>query len=261
MLKVQSSKSLLRFIWSLNYRPQSKTGNQLGKFQTLHLHGCQSSLQISNSFFIFVDCNKPLSSGLVPLPVSSFPQQIIHGSGISKSWGLQGNFNVIASCFSVWIQTWSKELVLLLQLSPLWHSKLRFIHSTAAAVLGDHPMVLVSPICWGILLQVGFINSSNGFSAWCQASDLYDPFTPGLLIATETAPSLMNFYGFSQCQASAAFHDPFLPSKPLPPGWLLHTRSTDAAGGTTLAISGTQLLCALRKHYLEDLMSVMPLSS
>ena len=29
------------------------------------------------------------------------------------------------------------------------------------------------------------------------------------------------FHGFSQCQASAALHDLFMPLKPVPPGWLL----------------------------------------
>jgi hypothetical protein len=42
------------------------------------------------------------SLGLVPLTVSSFPQQKVHRSGISTIF--QGNFNVIASCFNVW--TW-----------------------------------------------------------------------------------------------------------------------------------------------------------
>jgi hypothetical protein len=36
--------------------------------------------------------------------------------------------------------------------------------------------------------------------------------------------------------------------------------STGAAQGTTLALSGTQLLCALRKHF-PDFMSVMLVSS
>jgi hypothetical protein len=97
MLKVQCLKSLLRFNQSLNYNSQMKTGNQLGKLQTLHLHGwCQNSLQISNFFFIFVDCNKILSPGLFPLPASSVLQQITWGSCISDI------FNVIVSCFSVW---------------------------------------------------------------------------------------------------------------------------------------------------------------
>jgi hypothetical protein len=30
------------------------------------------------------------------------------------------------------------------------------IHSTALAVLGDHPIVLASLICWGLPLQAGF---------------------------------------------------------------------------------------------------------
>jgi len=47
----------------------------------------------------------------------------------------------------------------LLQLCPLYHSKLRLIHSIATAVLGDHPVVLASPINWGLRLQLGFTNS------------------------------------------------------------------------------------------------------
>jgi hypothetical protein len=35
----------------------------------------------------------------------------------------------------------------------------RLIHSTTAAVIDDHPMVLASPIHWGLLLQIGFTNS------------------------------------------------------------------------------------------------------
>jgi hypothetical protein len=37
--------------------------------------------------------------------------------------------------------------------------------------------------------------------------------------------------------------------------------STAAAGYTTLGISGTQLLCALRRHFPEDFTSVMLVSS
>jgi hypothetical protein len=77
VLKIQSSKSLLSSIQSLNSSPQRKTGNQLGKFQTLHLHGCQSSHQIAtpfsslltatNWFFLgwFTPC-KELSSACIP---------------------------------------------------------------------------------------------------------------------------------------------------------------------------------------------------
>jgi hypothetical protein len=51
MLKVQNSRSLLRFIQSLNCNPPRKTGNQLDKFQTLHLHSwCRSGLQTSTPF-------------------------------------------------------------------------------------------------------------------------------------------------------------------------------------------------------------------
>jgi hypothetical protein len=43
-----------------------------------------------------------------------------------------------------------------------------------------------------------------------------------LTIASEAAPSPMAFHDLSQCRASAALRDPFMPSKPEPPGWLLH---------------------------------------
>jgi hypothetical protein len=40
--------------------------------------------------------------------------------------------------------------------------------------------------------------------------------------------------------------------------WVTYTLpSTAAAQGSTLAISGTQLLCALRKHFPEDFTSGM----
>jgi hypothetical protein len=47
----------------------------------------------------------------------------------------------------------------------------------------------------------------------------------------------------SQFQASAALHDPFMPSKPVPAGWLLHYQVQLPVRGTTLAASGTQFLC------------------
>jgi hypothetical protein len=61
MLKVLSSESLLTFIQSLNYNPQSKTGNQLGN--------CISMCDVKAVFrspspFYLVDCNKLLFLGL-----------------------------------------------------------------------------------------------------------------------------------------------------------------------------------------------------
>ena len=70
--------------------------------------------------------------------------------------------------------------------------------------------------------------------SWCSSQGtgisktLHDPFSPGPSIATEAAPSPMAFHGLSRCRASAALRDPFMPSKPVPPGWPLH--SSAAAG-------------------------------
>jgi len=57
-------------------------------------------------------------------------------------------------------------------------------------MLGDHPMVLASPICWCLPLKLGF--TSHKLSSWCQASTpLHDSFSPGPSTATEGAPSPM----------------------------------------------------------------------
>lgn len=62
------------------------------------------------------------------------------------------------------------------------------IHSTATAVLGAHAMVLASPNCWGLCCN------------WVAHSPI-------------AFPDLSSW-----CQASAASHDPFMSSKPVPPG-------------------------------------------
>jgi hypothetical protein len=71
----------------------------------------------------------------------------------------------------------------------------------------------------------------------------------------------MAFHGLSQYQASTALHDVFMPSKPVPPGGSSILPSTAAAQDTALAISGAQLLYALRKLFPEDFTSVMLVSS
>jgi hypothetical protein len=61
--------------------------------------------------------------------------------------------------------------------------------------------------------------ASHRLSSPCPASTpLHVPFSPGPSIATEAAPSPLAFHGLSQCRASAAQHDPFMPSKPIPRG-------------------------------------------
>ena len=94
--------------------------------------------------------------------------------------------------------------------------------------------------------------SSHGTSI---SKTLHDPLGPGPSIATEAAPSPMAFHGLSQCPDSAALHNQYhlSDSAPLP--------SKAAVGGTTLAISRTQPLCARRKHFPEDLTSAMLVSS
>jgi len=83
------------------------------------------------------------------------------------SLGLQGNFNVTASCINVW-----DPHMIFWALPKGWHLfyssalgstlKLRLIHSTATANQGGHPVVLSSAIHWGLLLQLGFTYSLSG---------------------------------------------------------------------------------------------------
>ena len=60
-----------------------------------------------HSFFIFVDCNKLLSPGLVPLPVSSFPQHVSHGSGIFNIFESPRQFQ----CYSFFFQCLGFHLI------------------------------------------------------------------------------------------------------------------------------------------------------
>ncbi len=76
---------------------------------------------------------------------------------------------------------------------------------------------------------------------------LHDPFSPGPSIATEAAPSPMAFHGLSQCRASAALHDPFMPSKPVPPGWLLHITKSSHSTRYNLGYLWNTASCALQK--------------
>jgi hypothetical protein len=52
-----------------------------------------------------------------------------------------------------------------------------------------------------------------------------------------------------------------MPSKPVQPGDSYTLPSSDAPEIKTLAISGTNILCTLRKHFPEDFTSVMLVSS
>ena len=89
-------------------------------------------------------------------------------------------------------------------------SRLWLIHFIAAAVIDDYPTVLVSPVHWGLLMQLGFTDSPHRFSSWCQTStSFHDFFSLRLSTATEATPSPIAFPGLSQCRASAVFHDPF----------------------------------------------------
>ena len=101
------------------------------------------------------------------------------------------------------------------------------LHSTTAAVLGSCPMVLASLKCWDLLLQLGctFIKS----------------LTWALFKGSRSA---------TQWQASAAPHDPFIPSKSVPPGWLLQVTNYSCQNMILAWLSLKHSFCVLplRKH-------------
>jgi hypothetical protein len=115
MLKVQSSKSLLRFLQSLHCNPYKiKIKKQITYFphhrnsitiSKCHSGGILNQRKTKTSWansklcismpdvkmvfrsptpFSFVDCYTTLSLCVVPHPISSFPWQISHSSGISN---------------------------------------------------------------------------------------------------------------------------------------------------------------------------------
>lgn len=116
-----------------------------------------------------------------------------------------------------------------------------WLHSTAAAAAGDHPVVLASPKCWGLLLQLGrtFTNSLSWTLFMVPSPTfLHDPFNPEASTGTPACTVTSGLSRSSQCQASAALHDPFRTSSiwetlTRDPVWL-------PAQSPTLATSGTE---------------------
>ena len=131
-----------------------------------------------------------------------------------------------------------------------------------AANFGGHPMVPTSPICWGILLHLGLTNSllgslhSDRFQILCMTPSVLGHQLQ-LRLQLCSWPSMASHHAkpqllsMTQLCLQNQFHlgDSF----PLP--------CTAVAGGTTLAISRTQLLCSLIKHFPEDVTSMILVSS
>ena len=90
---------------------------------------------------------------------------------------------------------------------------------------------------------------------------LHDPFSPGPSIATAAAPSPMAFHGLSQCRASAALRDPFMPSKPVPPGWPLHTTKSSHSTRYNFGYIWNTASVLSKNHFPEDITSMMLVSS
>ena len=114
--------------------------------------------------FSFVDCNTILSPGLVPLLFSSFSWQVSHSFGISKILGSSRQLQLHRLLF----QCQGSNMI-------FWGSPKGLIH-TYSMVLGSsrvwltpQPVLMLFfvvvpwywhlPICWCLLLQLGFTNS------------------------------------------------------------------------------------------------------
>lgn len=145
----------------------------------------------------------------------------------------------------------SKETEAVLQLYPFaTHTACLLgsgcLHATDAAILGGYPKVLASPqypktpfAATGLYLHHSlpwalFMIPSFNLFVWALHSCLQLP------LKLHFTKSLSNL---SQCEASAAVHDLFLLSKPVPHAWLLYFQ---------VWLPLEHSLCALWKHSPED---------
>jgi hypothetical protein len=163
------------------------------------------------------------------------------------------------------------------QCSIIWDSPITFCapsrglgHVSSSVLCSTHSL---SYVCWLALfkfcycswywhLQIAGVFCCNWAALPPIASNsLHDHFNPGLSIVTEDTSSPFASPSLSQCHTSAALHEPLMPSKPVPPEWLLHYQVWLPAQRTTLAAHKTQF-CVLipRKHLPEDFTLVMLVS-
>jgi hypothetical protein len=136
------------------------------------------------------------------------------------------------------------------------------IHSTAAAILGDHPMVLASPLLGGLSLQLDFTKGlSEALFTVPSLRSFAWPFCPEPSSRTEAVPSPMVFHGLQSTKPQLFFMTPSFLQNQYHLGDSYTLPSTATAWGTTLTIFGKQLLRILQKHIPEDFTSVMWVSS
>ena len=159
-----------------------------------------------------------------------------------------GNFNFLVFGIYTWI-FWAPRQGLGLFFSTTLGSG--WIYSTAA-VLGDHPMLLASPIHWSLPLQLCLTSSLLSFPSWCQASTSCITLCVlghqlKMRLHLHPCPSLASH----SINLQLLFMTPFMRSKPVPSGWFFHiAKYTAASWVTTLAIYRTQLLYGIRSKIL-----------
>ena len=153
MLKAWSSKSRLMCIQSLNCNPKARSKASWANSKLyISMSKCSSDLQLFSA--LLTATNFFLLGWFHSLLAAFFRR---YSLAFQTSWGLQGNFNFAASCSNVWdphMIFWAPPKGLDHISSSALCSTLGsgWLHSIAAAVLGDHPMVLTSPIHWSLLL-------------------------------------------------------------------------------------------------------------
>lgn len=126
------------------------------------------------------------------------------------------------------------------------------INSWTASALSCCLMELTSPKCAGLqgtllhLHQSTFLPIFRDYKtaplywAWIY---LHDPFNARAFIVNEIESSPVAYPSLSQCQASAVFHNPFIPSKQVSHGWLLHNTQSFVGWSLDLGSSRPQFLC------------------
>jgi hypothetical protein len=132
-----------------------------------------------------------------------------------------------------------------------------WLHYTASAVLGEHPTELASLSHWHLPLQLGLTKLLTGSLHSAKPQLLCMTLS---VLGCQLQPRLYLHQWPSLTSHSAKYKlfsiTPSFQQNQYHLGDSYTLPSKVAARGTTLAISGTQTICALRKHFPEDFNSV-----
>lgn len=136
-----------------------------------------------------------------------------------------------------------------------------WVLSTAVAVLVGHTMGLALLKCWVLMWKVGW-TFTNSLSHWLSCLKFFAWFLEPLTFNFHWALSFPNSLPWPLTVPNLSCSQKSLHVFKTRTTWLIltHYHAWLSAQGTTFTISGIQVLCALRKHLLEDFTPVMLVS-